>query len=75
MIVHDEQRLKTGFDYLAASLTSGPSAHDNRMMLRRYLDHYDTAVTGSDSAADRIERLAYFFQLLAGAALVERSAK
>lgn len=75
MTTNDEPRLQTGFDYLAASLTSDPQAHENRWMLRRYLDHYDTAPTGDDSAADRIERLSFFCGILAQSALVARTAK
>lgn len=67
-----EPHLQSGYDYLAASLASGPKARENRAMLRRYLDHFDTAPTDDDTSADRVERLSAFWQLLAGAAYAGR---
>lgn len=75
MTANDEPRLQTGYDYLAASLTSGPKAHENRALLRAYLDHYDMPATGDDSSADRIERLSYFCRILAASAFTERAVK
>lgn len=63
-----EPRLQSGYDYLAASLTNDPMARENRAMLRRYLDHFDTPPNDDDTSADRVERLSAFCQLLAGAA-------
>ena len=54
MTPNNEPRLQTGYDYLAASLTSGPDAHQYRALLRAYLDHYDMGTTGDDTTADRI---------------------
>jgi hypothetical protein len=74
MTPNNEPRLQTGYDYLAASLTSGPDAHQYRALLRAYLDHYDMGTTGDDTTADRIERLSAFLRILAAAAVAERAA-
>ena len=55
MTTNDEPRLQTGYDDLAASLTSGPDANQYRALLRAYLDHYDLGFTVDDPTADRIE--------------------
>lgn len=74
MTPNNEPRLQTGYDYLTASLTSGPDAHQYRALLRAYLDHYDMGTTGDDTTADRIERLSAFLRILAAAAVAERAA-
>ncbi|MFD2427325.1 hypothetical protein ACFSUK_02410 [Sphingobium scionense] len=61
MTTNEQLRLQTGYDYLAASLTSGPDAYQYRALLRVYLDHYDMDTTSDDTTADRIERLSSFF--------------
>src|SRR3546814_10458344 len=53
----NEPRAGTGYDYLAASLTSGPKAHQYRALLRAYLDHFDMLVTADDSANDRADQI------------------
>lgn len=74
MTPNELPRLQTGYDYLAASLTSGPDAQQYRALLRVYLDHYDMGTTSDDTTADRIERLSSFFRILAAAAVAERRA-
>jgi len=75
MTTNDEPRLQTGYDDLAASLTSGPDANQYRALLRAYLDHYDMGFTVDDTTADRIERLSCFFRMLAAAAVAESAAQ
>ncbi|CAM5577685.1 MULTISPECIES: hypothetical protein [Sphingomonadales] len=74
MTTNEQLRLQTGYDYLAASLTSGPDAYQYRALLRVYLDHYDMDTTSDDTTADRIERLSSFLRILAAAAVAEGAA-
>src|SRR3546814_1753134 len=67
----NEPRARTGYDYLAASLTSGPKAHQYRALLRAYLDHFDMPVTADASANDRADRLATLCRLLAASAFAQ----
>lgn len=67
MTTNEQPRLHTGYDDLAASLTSGPDAYQYRALLRVYLDHFDMGSTADDTTADRSERLSCFFRMLAAA--------
>src|SRR3546814_20917892 len=64
----NEPRARTGYDYLAASLTSGPKAHQYRALLRAYLDHFAMPVTADARAKDRADRLATLCRPLASSA-------
>jgi hypothetical protein len=62
---------RTALEWLATSLVSEADSAQNRAFLRDYLHHFDQPAADMDTAADhaeKIERIARFFELLAGAA-------